>query len=112
MTESYELSHLRILLQRLEGDDAEIVREAILHMAELEREKARDDELWRGVTIKLVKEPAPFGRGIGGRPIGEVAEWVAQCANRCAEFGDPPCWSVVKDCEPCDDCRDDSGEVS
>jgi hypothetical protein len=32
-----------------------------------------------------------------------------RCAERCAECGDIPCWEVVEDCAPCDECRDSDG---
>jgi len=57
--ESFELFKLRGLLTRLEGDDAKTVREAINHIVELEREAARDRELWSGITLRSLEAPAP-----------------------------------------------------
>jgi len=51
MSDSYELFKLRTLLPSLDGENAKIVREAIWRMADLEHQVARDDELWRGITV-------------------------------------------------------------
>lgn len=67
--ESFELFKLRGLLSRLRYEDAQIVRDAIDHIAELERDAARDREIWSGITLRSLEEPAPFGRGIDGQKI-------------------------------------------
>lgn len=33
----------------------------------------------------------------------------AACTERCAVFGDPPCYAVVNDCKPCGECLRDIG---
>jgi hypothetical protein len=35
-----------------------------------------------------------------------TTEEAVRCAQLCAECGDIPCWEVVEDCEPCEECRD------
>jgi hypothetical protein len=35
-----------------------------------------------------------------------------RCAQRCAESGDIPCWEVIEDCAPCEECRDSDGTRS
>jgi len=46
-------------------------------------------------------------------PEGFTEALVIICAERCAEFGDPPCWrlpELVEPCEhitPCDECLAD-----
>lgn len=49
--ECFEVFKLRELMSRLDGDDEKTVLMAIRRIEDLEREVARDDELWRGVTV-------------------------------------------------------------
>jgi hypothetical protein len=35
-----------------------------------------------------------------------------RCSQRCAEVGDIPCWKVVADCAPCEECRDSDGTAT
>lgn len=73
MSESFELFKLHGLLSRLEGEDAEIVRDAIRKMEELERDAAR-----ARAAIAAIRSLTPSEQGSGLREALEEASGLVQ----------------------------------
>ena len=45
------------------------------------------------------------------KPVDFDKELMSLCGDRCAEFGEMPCYEAVPGCEPCGDCMVDAGMV-
>lgn len=58
--------------------------------------------------------PGRIGHGLGWGSVPMTADpCIAICADKCAEFGEPPCWQIVRDIgvawEACEDCLVEAG---
>lgn len=61
-----------------------------------------------GYPAEWIADPDP--RCTAFTPEVPGAVWTA-CIDRCAQFGDPPCFQVEPGCRPCADCCDEAGHV-
>jgi hypothetical protein len=61
-------------------------------------------------TTFIAPMPAPERREAMSRPTLDDPKIRDACSERCATFGDPPCWEIgVLDPKPCDECLRDCG---